>query len=134
MSRLLPASLAYFGLVFAAGFGLGVFRQLVLLDFLSPRHAELAEMPVMLIVIWFAARCVVRRYSLPRAPGMRLGTGAVALALLLAVEFTVVLWLRGLTVAESIAGRDPVSGGAYALGLVFMLLAPLLAGRRVPRS
>jgi len=49
-----------------------------------------------------AARWVARHLLLPFALATRLGVGSVALAFLLAVEFTVVLWLRGLTIGEYI--------------------------------
>jgi hypothetical protein len=39
--------------------------------------------------------------------------GFVALALLLVAEFGLVLWLRGLSVREYLATRDPVSGTVY---------------------
>jgi hypothetical protein len=60
---------------------------------------------------------------------IRLGIGLVALALLLAMEFGLVLILRGLTVREYFAIRDPVSGFVYALSLVLFALLPLLVSR-----
>ena len=53
---------------------------------------------------------------------------ALALVCLLAVEFTVVLWLQGITIRESIAKRDPVSGAVYAASLILFALMPLLGG------
>ena len=93
------------------------------------RAAELIEMPVMLVVIVFAARWVCRRFAVPRNFASRLGMGLVALALLLAAEFGFVLWLRGLTIGEYIAGRDPVAGTAYAVMLLVFALMPLLIRR-----
>jgi hypothetical protein len=55
-------------------------------------------------------RAIVRRLKLPPALSNRLGLGFVALILLLAAEFTLVLWLRGLLMSEYLASRDPVSG------------------------
>jgi len=89
--RLLPAGITYFALVFAAGFALGVVRVGWLVARIGERNAELLEMPLMLVVVFLAARWVVRRFRLPQAAGPRLGAGILALALLLACELTVVL-------------------------------------------
>lgn len=123
------AGAVYFVLAFGAGFLLGVPRVLWLVPLVGVRAAELIEMPVMLVVIVFAARWVCRRFAVPRDFGSRLGMGLIALALLLAAEFSLVLWLRGLTIAEYIAGRDPVAGAAYAAMLLMFAAMPLLARR-----
>lgn len=132
--RLLPAGLAYFALVFAAGFALGVVRIGWLVERIGERSAELLEMPLMLAVVFLAARWVVKRFSLPPTVGPRLGVGFLALALLLACELTVVLALRGLTFGEYLASRDPLAGAAYAVSLLLFALMPalLLLGSRRP--
>jgi type IV secretory pathway TrbD component len=56
--------------------------------------------------------------------------GAIGLALLLAAEFGLVLWLRGLSVREYLATRDPVSGTVYYLMLVVFAIMPLFVTRR----
>lgn len=124
---------AYFGLVFAAGFALGTLRELVLLRWLSQRAAELAEMPVMLIVSFLAARFVVGRLRTADLP-RRLALGCVALGLLLAAEFLVVLRLRGLGLSEYLASRDPVAGTAYALSLLLFAFMPAIVGSGRRRS
>jgi hypothetical protein len=60
----------------------------------------------------------------------RLGVGCVALGFLLAVELTMVLWLRGLTLGEYVASRDPVAGMVYLVMLGVFAVMPLLAARR----
>ncbi len=127
--NVLRASALYFALAFGAGFLLGLARVLWLVPRVGVRAAELIEMPVMLVVIVFAARWVCRRFGVPRDFASRLGMGLVALALLLAAEFSFVLWLRGLTIGEYIAGRDPVAGAAYAVMLLAFALMPLLVRR-----
>ena len=42
----------------------------------------------------------------------------------------VVLALRGQTIAENLAGRDPVSGAGYVLSLLAFALWPWWFGRR----
>jgi hypothetical protein len=96
---------------------------------LGVRAAELLEMPFMLAVVVLAARWTVRRPGTPLTPRRRIGVGVVALALLLVVELTVVLWLRGLTLKTYLAQRDPVAGTAYLVMLGLFALMPLLVGR-----
>lgn len=128
--RVLRAGLLYFALVFGAGFVLGPIRILYLVPRVGVRGAELMEMPAMVCITWLAARWIVRRLAIPSRVGPRLGMGLAALALLLVAEFTLVLELRGITVAEYLANRDPVSGAAYYAALVLLAAMPLLVERR----
>jgi hypothetical protein len=59
--------------------------------------------------------------------------GAIAGALLLAAEFALVLPLRGLTLEEYFATRDPVAGAAYYLAVALMVVMPLLVNRSAGR-
>lgn len=97
---------------------------------LGTRTAELIETPIMLAVTIIAASWIVRRFSVPFKVASRLGMGCVALALLLTAEFTLVLGLRGLTINEYLASRDPVSGTVYYLMLIVFAIMPLLVARR----
>jgi len=83
----------------------------------------------MLVVTILAARWVAQRLSLPPAPAVRLGVGLVALAFLLIAEFTFVLGIRGLTIGEYLASRDPVAGTVYVVLLVVFAVMPLLVAR-----
>ena len=56
--------------------------------------------------------------------------GFVALGLLLVAEFTLVLWLRRLSIREYLATRDPVSGTVYYAMLAVFAIMPLLVARR----
>lgn len=125
----LRAGALYFALAFGAGFLLGFPRVLWLVPLVGVRAAELIEMPVMLVVIVFAARWACRRFDVPPGFSPRFGMGLIALALLVAVEFSFVLWLRGLTIGEYFAGRDPVAGAAYVVMLLVFALMPLLVRR-----
>jgi hypothetical protein len=126
----LKAGALYFVLVFGAGFVLGPLRLLWLIPRFGTRVAELMEMPVMLLVTIAAARWITRRLAVPSTPAARLGMGGLALGLLLTAEFTLVLQLRGLTISEYLANRDPVSGTAYYLMLGAFAVMPLLVMRR----
>jgi hypothetical protein len=124
------AGALYFALVFCAGFVLGTFRVLVVVPRLGARAAELIEAPIMLAVVFFAARWTVRWLAVPSAWPRRIGMGLVALGLLLAAEFGVVLGVRGLSPREYFATLDPVSGTAYYALLGVFALMPLVVARR----
>jgi hypothetical protein len=128
--QVLKAGVLYFALVFGAGFVLGPIRILWVVPRLGTRMAELMETPIMFVVILVAARWIVRRLALPTAAFSRLGMGSVALGLILVAEFTLVLRLRGLSMSEYLASRDPVSGTAYYVMLGVFAIMPLLVARR----
>jgi hypothetical protein len=127
--RILKAGTLYFALVFGAGFLLGTIRVLWVAPRFGTRTAELMEAPVMFVVTILAARWVAQ-HSLPPTPAAPLGVGFVALGLLLAAEFGVMLGLRGLTVSQYLAGRDPLAGAVYIVMLGVFAVMPVLMARR----
>ena len=131
-ARIAAAGAAYFALAFAAGFALGTIRVLAVVPRIGERAAELVEAPLMLAVVVAAARFVVRRFVPGATAAARLAVGLLGVALLLAVEFTVVLALRGLSPAEYFAGRDPVAGAVYVALLALFAAMPALVERRAP--
>jgi hypothetical protein len=128
--QVLKAGLLYFALVFGVGFVLGPMRVFWLVPHFGERTAELMEMPIMLMIMMVAAQWVVRRLAVPSTWSSRLGMGGFALGLLLAAEWVLVLWLRGLSIGEYVAGRDPVSGTVYLVMLGLFALMPLFVARR----
>ena len=130
MMQVLKAGVLYFGLVFGAGFVLGTIRVLWVIPRLSVRTAELMEAPLMLGVTIAVARWVARRLHLPSSATARLGVGFTGLGFLLIAELGVALRLRGLTIREYVASRDPVSGTVYLVLLLLFALMPLLAAGR----
>lgn len=120
------ASLRYFLIVFAAGFVLGTARTLWLAPRVGERSAELLEMPVMLAISWFAARHVVRRVGGAFRPLDRVATGMLALIMLLATEFAVVVTMSGQDLVAYLRERDPVAGIAYAISLLVFAALPAL--------
>src|SRR5437773_1716738 len=62
-------------------------------------------------------RWVVRHASIPPLWSKRLALGCIALGLMLLVELSVVLWIRGLTLRGYFETRDPVSGAVYFVTL-----------------
>lgn len=123
------AAVIYFALVFGAGFVLGTIRVLWLVPAIGMRTAELLEMPVMLGVIVLSARWVAAHVRVPLTAPSRLGMGGMALALIVILEFTGVLWIRGLTIGQYWEAVDPVAGGAYFVMLCVFAIMPLLVAR-----
>lgn len=128
--QILKAGVLYFALVFGAGFVLGTIRTFWIVPSLGTRTAELTEAPIMFVITLVAARWVARRLLLPPTLSTRLGVGFVALGILLVAEFTVVLWLRGLTISKYLATRDPVAGIVYIMMLGVFAVMPLFVARR----
>jgi hypothetical protein len=123
------AGVFYFALVFAAGFLLGAVRTVWVVPRVGARNAELMEMPIMLAVSFFAARWTVLCLALSPSSSARLAMGGIALVFMLVAEFGFVLWLRGFTIRQYLATRDPVSGTAYYLSLVIFAIMPVLITR-----
>jgi hypothetical protein len=128
--QIVKAGAIYFALVFGVGFMLGTIRVLWLVPAVGTRTAELLEMPVMLTVIILSARWVVRHFSMPYTASSRLGMGGIALALFLLLDFTVVLWIRGLSLSQYIESFDPVAGTAFFVMLGVFAVMPLFFARR----
>jgi len=128
--QILKAGVFYFALVFGAGFVLGAIRIMWVVPRFGIRMAELMEAPIMFVVTILAARWIVRRLAVLPKMSSRLGMGCVGLGLMLVAEFTLVLWLRGLSISEYLASRDPVSGTVYYVMLGVFAIMPLLVSPR----
>jgi hypothetical protein len=127
--QILKSGLSYFAVVFAAGFVLGTIRTLWIAPKIGARAAELLEAPLMLAVSVVAARWVARRLEMPFRLSSRLGMGCFALGLMLLAEFALVLRLRGLSIGQYLAMRDPVSGTVYYVALGLFAIMPVLVAR-----
>jgi hypothetical protein len=134
--RSILSGLIYFALVFALGFAMGVARVLVMAPFLGERWAVLLELPVMVAGCVGAAMIAVRATGL-RPSGRwaeRAVMGALAVGLLLALELTLVRWLRGMTLREALLGGDWVATLAYRTSLLLMGAIPVLLGAGVAET
>lgn len=129
MQALRPG-IIYFLLVFGAGFVLGTVRVLLIVPHVGHRTAELLEMPLMLTATVLAARWITRRFPEARTSAARLAIGGIALGLMLAGEMAVGIGLRGMTAADIVLNRDPVSGTAYYVSLILFAAMPWLVSRR----
>jgi len=125
--NILKAAVVYFALVFGAGFVLGPIRILFIVPRFGARLAELMEFPVMLVVIVLTSRWLVRKFQLAAHAWL---VGLLALGLMIAFEFTLVLWLRGLTLSEYFRERDPVAGVVYYLMLLVFAAMPFFMAHK----
>ena len=114
----------YFALVFGAGFVLGTIRVLWVVPAFGPRTAELLEMPVMLAIVVLSARWVTQHVQVPPTASSQIGMGGMALVMALALDFTVILWIRGLSFLQYVDAFDPVAGTAYFVMLGLFALMP----------
>jgi len=122
--KTLKAGATYFGIVFGIGFILGFVRVLWIVPQFGVRTAELAEIPLMFIAIIFTARWLVQHFDLQGLLEC-LKVGFIALILLLTLEFSVVLWLQGLSINDYFAKHDPVSSTVYFVMLLIFALMPM---------
>ena len=129
IKQLAMDTLAFFAIAFGIGFLLGTIGVLWLAPQLGIRNAELAEITILLLAFFFVARRVTQYFAVPPAPTAWLIVGISAIICLLLVEFTVVLWLQGATIAESFANLDLISGAAYIVSLILFALMSLLVNR-----
>jgi hypothetical protein len=128
-TQIIRAGLAYFALVFGAGFMLGSVRVPFLVPHLGERIAELIETPFMFVVVLLSALFIARRFALSAATSARLTVGLLALRLLLAAEVLLAVAIQDRSLGEYIASRDPVSGTVYLAMLVLFALMPLIIAR-----
>jgi hypothetical protein len=123
------AGVAYFAVVFAAGFVLGTIRILLLAPGIGQLAAVLVELPVMLAIAWLVCRWLVRRLAVGSAWTERLLMGVVAFVLLLAAELALALALFGGTVTGFLAELGTPEGAAGLAGQVVFAALPLVVRR-----
>ena len=126
MTSMVRASFLYFALVMGAGFLLGSVRVLFVVPHLGERWAELAEMPIMAMVIVVAAGYILRRYPEVQTRGRALVVGFTALALSVSAELVLAVVLQSQSLSEYLASRDKISGSVYLVMLVAFALMPRL--------
>lgn len=131
LRRLLLHALGYFGLVFTAGFILGVLRTLFVVPYVGSRAAELVEAPLMLGAIVLCARLIARRYGGPRSGLVAVGT--LAAIAVLSADVLVGIGLRDMKPLEALFGRDVIAGPVYYLLVATFAAMPWLMGRNAQR-
>ncbi len=129
-SRVIRLAAIYFCDCVCSGFVLGTLRVIFLVPTIGARYAELLEIPFMLCVVYFAARWIAFRSESKR---QALGTGFLALAILVGTEVLMAAILFGKLPMEALFNKDPISGTAYYVALlVFALMPAWIVSRKAP--
>ncbi len=126
MLRTIRAGFVYFAIVFGTGFALGVVRVPFLVPRVGERWAELMEMPIMAVTIFFAAGYILRRFPEINLRCRALVVGLLALSLAVCAELGLAVFLQSQSVAEYFRSRDKVSGSVYLAMLAAFALMPRL--------
>ncbi len=126
MNKMILAALTYFGIVMGVGIVLGVIRVPFLVPRIGERWAELAEMPIMAVVIFLAAGLILRRFREIHSPARSLAAGVLALVLVVAAELALAFVLQSQTLTQFLGSRDKVSGSVYLALLVVFAVMPRL--------
>lgn len=126
MPQAILAGLVYFVTVFAAGFALGTLRVLVLAQSLGETASVILELPLILLISWFACRWIVVRFAVPATFPARFVMGLVALSLLLAAEAMLGIYGFGRTLAEHLARYANTPELLGLAGQILFALFPLL--------
>ncbi len=100
MAGAFRAGLFYFAIVFAAGFALGTLRVLVMIPRIGETAAVLAEMPVMLLICWRAARWILQGRARLSTAHLRILMGGSAFLLLMVAELLLSVTAFGRTPAQ----------------------------------
>lgn len=120
--------LVYFVITYAAGFVFGTIRQFVLAPTVGDTPALLVEIPLMLTVIYFAARAIV---SALRPGATRLDAavvGLVAFCALMLAEFAMSGLLRGWSVGEWLQSFTTINGAiSLVMFAVFAVMPVMIA-------
>ena len=119
--RMIRLATIYFAAVFGAGFVLGILRVMFLVSQFGRRYAELIEIPLMLLVIYVAARWVAQKSNSQQEA---LRVGMLALAMLLSAEVLLAAVMFGKWPMDALLNKDPVSGTAYYLSLLVFAVLP----------
>ena len=130
-TRVVEAGVAYFAIVFAAGFALGTVRVLLL----APRFGELLpvllELPLMLGISWLACGWVLVRFQIPQRIPLRLSVGVVAFGLLMLSELMLSTAVFGRSLSDHIHELATPHGLVGLGGQVLFGLMPLVSARKV---
>ena len=103
MNAILKAACAYFSVVFAIGFALGILRVIVTAPVLGETRATIIELPVMLVASWILCKWAMARWKIPPLAMPRLATGGLAFAFLIGAEIALGVAAFGRTLEQVFA-------------------------------
>ena len=124
--RILKTALVCFGLAFAAGFALGAVRGLLVAPRVGPFWAVVIEAPLLMAVCWSASGFAMRRFHPDASFPDRAAIGAFWLGLLMAREIGVSVFVRVLSLADTLVSFTTPPGLAGLAALLACALFPLV--------
>lgn len=127
--RAFEAGVAYFAIVFAAGFALGTVRVLLLVPQVGELAAALLELPIMLGISWYVCDKLIVRYQVPARIPPRLTMGAIGFGLLMLAELVFSLTLFGRSISDFAEALVTPHGSIGLGGQVVFGLMPVIARR-----
>jgi hypothetical protein len=133
MTAPLMAGIAYYAIVFSAGFLFGTFRVIVLLPILDEAVAVMLELPFMLVISWVASGWLTGYFNVAARPAPRLLMGGMAFGLLMVSEFGISIVAFGRRPVEYFTGFGDVPELLGLSGQVAFGLIPLLQLSLGPR-
>lgn len=132
--RLVLAGIVYFVIVYLVGFALGLAREAVIAPLVGRTGAVLVEAPLMLAVVYAAAKAVSGRMAVSPDIGARAVMGAVAFGLLTLAEAVFAKILRGLDLAQWLASFASAEGGISLLLFLLFAAMPMLVRDKDTRA
>lgn len=128
--RPVRAGVAYFAIVFAAGFALGTMRVLFVAPHLGELPATLLELPIMLGISWLVCGSLLSRFEVPPRTRPRLTMGALAFGLLMLAELVLSLTLSGRSIDDYAEALTTPQGALGLAGQILFGLMPLIRNTR----
>lgn len=130
MALALRAGFVYFALIISAGLILGMLRVFVLLPRMAPSITVLIELPVILVICWFAAKWVVENFAVPAVFADRLVMGASAFVFLMLAELSLAMVSFYRTLTGYLTSFATPQGAVGLAGQMFFAMFPNLLFRR----
>lgn len=130
----LTAGAAYFVIVFAAAFALGVLRTSFVVPAIGAVWAILAELPIVLIVSWVTCGWITRRWDVSSTP-KSIAMSTSAFVLLMCAEIAGSSLIFGVALRDQIRLFGTVAGALGLAGQILFGLFPVVQylGRKAGR-
>jgi hypothetical protein len=125
MTRSVLAGVAYFAIVFAVAFALGVLRVIFIVPAVGELWATWLELPFTLAAAWFVCGWLVRIVDV-RSQGQAIGMAAIAFALLMVAEAVGSMLLFGRSLEGHIASYATTASALGLAGQIAFGLFPVV--------
>lgn len=126
MQHAVKAGLAYFAIVFAAGFLFGTVRILAGAPLLGETLAVVIELPFMLAISWLVCDWLIARLAVPSTLLVRFTMGGLAFALLAISEICVSVFGLERTISEHFESYLAAHAIIGLLGQIAFALFPVI--------